>query len=139
MEAQRCSIKLGSVQCTPLNSDIYFCCLLETPDFTWTTFPSWVPNLTQITEEVQMILFDNALIETKTRIYTSLKSYFQVWFHWPVVIKFTLQNLSFIYVNLCQSDTVTTAWKLPNSKFTHLWNRISTSGFSWKYQTWNRP
>jgi len=34
-------------------------------------------------------------------------------------------------------DMVTRAWKLPKSKFAHLKNRISTFGFSRKYQTWN--
>jgi len=46
--------------------------------------PSWVPNLTQITEELQTISFDNALIETETGICPSLKSDFYFRFFWEI-------------------------------------------------------
>jgi len=59
--------------------------------------PSWVPNSSQITEELQMMSFDNALIETKTAICTSLKFNFSFRFHWPLIIKSTLLNLSSVW------------------------------------------
>lgn len=57
-------------------------CLSITPVVSKSTFPSWVPNSTQITEELQAISFNVALRETKTRIYTSLKFDFYFRFCW---------------------------------------------------------
>ena len=66
----------------------------------WTTIVSWMPSYMQITEELQTMSFDNAIIETVICILLKFNFYFR--FCWPVSIKFALLNLSSIW-KLCQS------------------------------------
>jgi len=80
LQAQVCSIELRPIQCITLESNIQFHCPSLTPNVR-TSFPICIRNLTQITEDLQVIAFENALTETKARICTFLKFNFYFQFH----------------------------------------------------------